>query len=80
MAKTPESRSKSFLIRDIHPNILIGAASDRYAGWIGQGSKKRIAHGAWSIAKELNPFLFFADNGPGMKNCEEVKRDFPQEP
>ena len=80
MRKTPQDASKSFVFRELHSNILIGMASDRYAGWIGQGSKKRIAHGAWSIAKELNPFLFFADNGPGMKNCEEVKRDCPQEP
>jgi len=36
MAKTPESRSKSFLFRDLNANILIGTASDRYAGWIGQ--------------------------------------------
>ena len=36
MAKTPESRSKSFLFRDLGLNILIGMASDRYAGWIGQ--------------------------------------------
>jgi uncharacterized protein YecE (DUF72 family) len=36
MAKTPESRSKSFLFRDLNSSILIGTASDRYAGWIGQ--------------------------------------------
>ena len=36
MAKPPESSSKSFLFRDLDSNILIGTASDRYAGWIGQ--------------------------------------------
>ena len=36
MAKTIESRPKSFLFRDLDPNILIGTASDRYAGWISQ--------------------------------------------
>ena len=36
MAKTPESRLKSLLFRDLDSNILIGMASDRYAGWIGQ--------------------------------------------
>jgi len=49
MAKTTESTSKSFLFRDLDVNILIGMASDRYAGWIGQGSKKRMAHGAWRM-------------------------------
>jgi hypothetical protein len=36
MSKTTESRSKSFLFRDLNLNILFGTASDRYAGWIGQ--------------------------------------------
>jgi len=36
MTKTPESSSKSFLFRNLDSNILVGTASDRYAGWIGQ--------------------------------------------
>ena len=36
MPKTIESKSKNFLFRDLDSNILIGTASDRYAGWIGQ--------------------------------------------
>ncbi|MFX0115212.1 MAG: DUF72 domain-containing protein, partial [Candidatus Hodarchaeota archaeon] len=34
-----------FQFRDLHPNILIGTASDRYAGWIGQiYSKERYGN------------------------------------
>ncbi len=36
MAKPPGSGPKSFLFRDLDTNILIGTASDRYDGWIGQ--------------------------------------------
>jgi uncharacterized protein YecE (DUF72 family) len=36
MPKTNQSGLKSFLFREPHSNILIGTASDRYAGWIGQ--------------------------------------------
>lgn len=36
MAKPSKSRTNSFLFRDLDSNILIGMASDRYAGWIGQ--------------------------------------------
>jgi len=36
MAKTSESRSKSFLFRGLNSSILMGMASDHYAGWIGQ--------------------------------------------
>jgi hypothetical protein len=34
--KTTESRMKSFLFRELPQNMLIGTASERYAGWIGQ--------------------------------------------
>jgi uncharacterized protein YecE (DUF72 family) len=36
MAKLHQCGKKSFLFRDFLQNILIGTASDRYAGWIGQ--------------------------------------------
>lgn len=32
----PEENLKTFNFREIHPRVLIGTASDRYAGWIGQ--------------------------------------------
>jgi hypothetical protein len=47
MAKIGQGGKKSFLFREFSQNILFGTASDRYAGWIGQDSEKRIAHGAW---------------------------------
>jgi hypothetical protein len=28
-----------FLFRGFHPNIFIGMASDRYAGWTGRGPR-----------------------------------------
>jgi len=36
MPKTTEGKAKRFLFKDLPQNILIGTASDRYAGWIGQ--------------------------------------------
>ncbi len=36
MQKTSKTGQKSLLFRGFHSNILIGTASDRYAGWIGQ--------------------------------------------
>lgn len=33
---TPESGPDAFPFRNIHPRILLGTASDRYAGWVGQ--------------------------------------------
>jgi uncharacterized protein YecE (DUF72 family) len=36
MAKPHQGGTKNFLFRELPQNILIGTASDRYAGWIGQ--------------------------------------------
>jgi uncharacterized protein YecE (DUF72 family) len=36
MAKSAQGGKKSFLFRNLPQDILIGTASDRYAGWIGQ--------------------------------------------
>jgi len=36
MPKIKESGPPTFLFREIPQNILIGTASDRYAGWIGK--------------------------------------------
>ena len=36
MSPTPETNPQTFNFRNVHPQIFIGTASDRYAGWIGQ--------------------------------------------
>jgi hypothetical protein len=36
MVTNPQRRTKDFMFRGLHQHILIGTASDRYAGWIGQ--------------------------------------------
>ena len=36
MSATSETNPQTFNFRNLHPQVLIGTASDRYAGWIGQ--------------------------------------------
>lgn len=36
MSQSPKARLETFHFRNLHPQILIGTASDRYASWIGQ--------------------------------------------
>ena len=36
MPKPPQGGTRNYLFRELPQNILIGTASDRYAGWIGQ--------------------------------------------
>ena len=46
MFQPPKTYLESFHFRNLHPKVLIGTASDRYAGWIGQiYSQDRYAGG-----------------------------------
>jgi hypothetical protein len=36
MSDVPKSLPETFHFRNLHPQVFIGTASDRYAGWIGQ--------------------------------------------
>ncbi len=36
MSPPPEANLQTFNFRSLHPQLLIGIASDRYSGWIGQ--------------------------------------------
>jgi len=66
--ETPSRRDPDrFLFRDLRPKVLLGTASDRYAGWIGQiytaGSyavssrSKRV--GGESFQERVLPAAFF---------------------
>jgi len=36
MSHGPKEDIKHFLFRQLHPQVRVGTASDRYAGWLGQ--------------------------------------------
>ena len=36
MTNEKKEKLKKFQFHDLHPQVFIGTASDRYAGWIGQ--------------------------------------------
>ncbi|MDH4268535.1 MAG: DUF72 domain-containing protein [Deltaproteobacteria bacterium] len=57
MAENAQGGKKSFLFRELHQRILIGTASDRYAGWIGHGRKQRKAHGARSVGQSVTEYF-----------------------
>jgi uncharacterized protein YecE (DUF72 family) len=48
MEKAPNLENYKF--RDLHPNVLLGTASDRYAGWIGQV----YTEGRYTISRRTN--------------------------
>jgi uncharacterized protein YecE (DUF72 family) len=77
MAKTPEGRSKNFLFRGLHQNILTGTASDRYAGWIGQiYSKGRYEKGITRRNHKVGGKTFNEETMP-VENVAEYFEHFP---
>ena len=36
MSPTPSTNLEKFHFRHLHPQVKMGTASDRYAGWVGQ--------------------------------------------
>jgi hypothetical protein len=65
MANFLESGLKNFLFRGPHQNILIGTASDRYAGWIGQiYSKVRYEKGITRRNHKVGDITFSEETLP----------------
>jgi uncharacterized protein YecE (DUF72 family) len=62
---TPQAERSSYYFRDVHPNVLMGTASDRYAGWLDQIysrerygdkiSKRSKAVGGKTVTEETLP-------------------------
>ena len=77
MAKTPESKTKSFLFRGLDSNILIGMASDRYGGWIGQiYSEGRYEKGITRRSHKVGDKTFNEETLP-VESVTEYFEHFP---
>ena len=72
--KTP--RIEHFQFRDLHPNVFMGTASDRYAGWIGQiYSGRRYAGRITRRTKKVGG-RGFAEEVLPVESVEEYFRHF----
>src|SRR4030042_6153650 len=77
MAKTIESRAKIFLFREPPQKILIGTASDRYAGWIGQiYSEGRYEKGITRRSHKVGDKTFNEETLP-VESVTEYFEHFP---
>ncbi len=77
MAKTTESRAKGFLFRELSQNILVGTASDRYAGWIGQiYSAGRYEKGITRRSHKVGDKIFNEETLP-VESVAEYFEHFP---
>ncbi len=70
------SKLENFQFRDLHPNVFIGTASDRYAGWIGQiYSEERYAGRITRRTKKVGGKAFVEEVLP-VESVEEYFRHF----
>ena len=68
---------KRYQFRGLHPNIFIGMASDRYAGWIGQVySEGRYAQGMTRRTHKVGERSFVEEVLP-VESVEEYFEHFP---
>src|SRR4030043_345676 len=77
MPKSSETRSKNYLFRELPQNILIGTASDRYAGWIGQiYSEGRYEKGVTRRSHKVGDKTFNEETLP-VESVAEYFEHFP---
>jgi len=70
------SNLEYFQFRDLHPNVFMGTASDRYAGWIGQiYSGQRYAGNINRRSKKIGGKTFVEEVLP-VESVEEYFRHF----
>jgi uncharacterized protein YecE (DUF72 family) len=77
MLKIPHGGTKHFLFRELHRNLLIGTASDRYAGWIGQiYSEGRYEKGITRRSHKVGDKTFNEETLP-VESVTEYFEHFP---
>ena len=76
MSEQTVSNLAYFQFRDLHPNVFMGTASDRYAGWIGQiYSGERYANRISRRSKKVGTKTFLEEVLP-VESVEEYFRHF----
>jgi uncharacterized protein YecE (DUF72 family) len=73
----PKEDIKKFLFRDIHSQVRIGTASDRYAGWLGQiYTEERYEGRIGHRIKVLREYTFTEEVLP-VDSVAEYYKHFP---
>jgi len=70
-------RIDRFLFRNLAPNVFLGTASDRYAGWIGQIYTKERYEGGISCRRKTVGGKSFVEKTLPVESVEEYFEHFP---
>jgi uncharacterized protein YecE (DUF72 family) len=68
---------ENFQFRGLHPNVFLGTASDRYAGWLGQIYSKKIYGDRISRRKKSVGGKSFVEEVLPVQSVEEYFQHFP---
>ena len=68
--------TEEFNFRDLHPNVFMGTASDRYAGWVGQIYSRDRYQDKISIRTKKVGGRTFQENVLPVESVEEYFQHF----
>ncbi|MGB7912049.1 MAG: DUF72 domain-containing protein [Desulfobaccales bacterium] len=77
MSPPPEPNPQTFHFRSLHPQLLIGTASDRYSGWIGQIYSKDRYEGRITKRSKIIAGQNFIEEVLPVDSVEEYFEHFP---
>jgi len=77
MPSNPETNPETFHFRNLHPQVFIGMASDRYASWIGQIYSKDRYEGRTTKRARIIAGKTFIEEVPPVDSSKEYFEHFP---
>ena len=77
MSSNPDTNLKTFHFRNLHPQVFLGTASDRYAGWLGQIYSPESYRGRITNRTKIIAGKSFVEEVLPVDSVEEYFEHFP---
>jgi uncharacterized protein YecE (DUF72 family) len=77
MSEGPKTNPEKFYFRNLHPQVFLGTASDRYAGWLGQIYSQECYQGRITNRTKIIAGKSFIEEVLPVDSVEEYFEHFP---
>jgi hypothetical protein len=77
MSEGSKTNPEKFYFRDLHPQVFLGTASDRYAGWLGQIYSQESYRGRITNRTKIIAGKSFVEEVLPVDSVEEYFEHFP---
>jgi uncharacterized protein YecE (DUF72 family) len=77
MSECPKTNPEKFYFRNLHPQVFLGTASDRYAGWLGQIYSEEHYRGRITTRTKIIAGKSFIEEVLPVDSVEEYFEHFP---